>query len=232
MQEGFRGPIYCTRPSVDLAEIILRDSARIQSEDVKYKRKRHAKEGRRVTHPVIPLYTEADVEQTIPRLQGIPYGKPLEIDESVTVTFHEAGHILGSAMPEFVVKRPQGPVRIVFSGDIGQWNKPIIRDPTLFDEADYVVMETTYGDRDHLQNGDIETQLEQVIQETISRGGNVVIPTFAVERAQEVDLLPQSSDTCRPYRADRCVPRQPDGRRCDGGLPQLIANASMSQHGS
>ncbi len=186
VQEGFRGPIYCTRPSVELAEIILRDSARIQAEDVKYKRKRHEKEGRRVAHPVIPLYTETDVDVTVPLLRGTPYGQAVKIGDAVTVTFHEAGHILGSAMLEFQVRQPQGETRLIFSGDIGQWNKPIIRDPTLFDEADYVVMETTYGDRDHPRNGDIETQLEQVIQETVSRGGNIVIPTFAVERAQEL----------------------------------------------
>ncbi len=186
VQEGFRGPIYCTRPSVELAEIILRDSARIQTEDVKYKRKRHEKEGRRGKHPVVPLYTEEDVNQTMPLLQGVPYGQAIALNEHLSVTFHEAGHILGSAMLELVVRESAGETRILFSGDIGQWNKPLIRDPTLFEDADYVVMETTYGDRDHPANDDIESQLEQSIKETVSRGGNVVIPTFAIERAQEL----------------------------------------------
>ncbi len=186
VQQGFRSPIYCTRPSVELAEIVLRDSAHIQAEDVKFKRKRHAKEGRRVGHPVIPLFTETDVDETVPLLHGIPYGQPLKINDSVSVTLHEAGHILGSAMLEFIVRQPQGTTRIIFSGDIGQWNKPIIRDPTLFEQADYVVMESTYGNRDHSQNGDIQKQLEEVILDTVARGGNLIIPTFAIERAQEV----------------------------------------------
>ncbi len=186
VQEGFNGPIYCTRPSVELAEIILRDSARIQTEDAKYKQRRHEKERRRVKHPVVPLYTEEAVGATLPLLNGVPYGKATPIGDRVNVTFREAGHILGSAMLEFDVQSANGSTKIVFSGDIGQWNKPLIRDPTLFEQADYVVMETTYGDRDHPENGDIELDLERIINETVTRGGNVVIPTFAVERAQEV----------------------------------------------
>jgi metallo-beta-lactamase family protein len=186
VQEGFRGPIYCTRPSVELAEIILRDSAKIQSEDVRYKRRRHEKEGRRVKHPVVPLYTEEAVSQTIPLMQGVPYGKPIQLGESLSATFHEAGHILGSAMIEFHAATANGKSTILFSGDIGQWDKPIIRDPTLFEHADYVVMESTYGDRDHPDSGDIQSQLERAINDTAARGGNVVIPTFAIERAQEV----------------------------------------------
>jgi metallo-beta-lactamase family protein len=186
VSEGFSGPIYCTRPSVQLAEVVLRDAARIQTEDVKFKKKRHEKEGRRGKHPEIPLFDDSDVDHTIPLLKGVPYQRTIQINDSVSVTFHEAGHILGSAMLEFQVKESAGATRIVFSGDIGQWDKPLIRDPTLFDEADYVVMETTYGDHNHPSAGDIETQLETVINETVSNNGNVVIPTFAVERAQEL----------------------------------------------
>ncbi|MHB8970308.1 MAG: MBL fold metallo-hydrolase RNA specificity domain-containing protein [Pirellulaceae bacterium] len=186
VQEGFRGPIYCTRPSVDLAEVILRDAARIQVEDVRFKKKRHAKEGRRGTHPEIPLFTETDVDRTLPLFQGVPYGQPIPLSSSVNVTFHDAGHILGSAMLEFRIRTGERETRVLFSGDIGQWGKPLIRDPSLFEQADYVVMETTYGDRDHTDSGDIATQLEQVVLETLARGGNLVIPVFAVERAQEL----------------------------------------------
>ncbi len=186
VQEGFNGPIYCTRPSMELAEIILRDSAKIQTEDAKYKQRRHEKEGRRGKHPVVPLYTEEAVNETIPRLLGVPYGKTIPITDAVNLTLHEAGHILGSAMIEFDVATNDGNRKLLFSGDIGQWNKPIIRDPTLFEQADYVVMESTYGDRDHADGGDIEQQLERVICDTVKRGGNVVIPTFAIERAQEL----------------------------------------------
>lgn len=186
VREGFRGPIYCTRPSVDLADIILRDSARIQSEDVRYKKKRHTREGRRGKHPEIALYTEADVDLTLPLLTGAAYGQPLQVNDVTTVTFHDAGHILGSAMLEFRVQESHREWRVLFSGDIGQSDKPLIRDPSRFEQADYVVMETTYGDRDHAHNGDMETRLETIVHEALGRGGNLVIPVFAVERAQEL----------------------------------------------
>ncbi len=184
--EGFRAPVYCTRPTVDLADIVLHDAARIQTEDAEYKRRRHHKEGRRGRHPEIPLYTEADVNKALPLFQGTPYGKPVPINNVFTVTFHDAGHILGSAMIELAVKENGTTRRLVFSGDIGQWDKPLVRDPSVFDQADYVVMESTYGDRDHEDGGNIEQQLADVINATASRGGSVVIPVFAVERAQEM----------------------------------------------
>ncbi len=186
VREGFDAPIICTRPTVDLAEVILRDAARIQVEDAKYKLKRHKKEGRKGKYPEVPLFTEEDVEETIPKLQGVPYLRKHPVTDSIDVTFHDAGHILGSAMLEFHVRENGRARTLLFSGDIGQWDKPLIRDPSLFHHADYVVMESTYGDREHADGGSIEHQLEQVINETISRGGNVVIPTFAVERSQEL----------------------------------------------
>lgn len=184
--EGLQAPIFCTPPTVDLTEVILRDSAQIQEEDAAYKRKRHRREGRTGPHPVVPLYTEAEVVQTLPLLQRVPYHTLQNVTPSVSVTFHDAGHILGSAMLEVMVSEQGQQQRILFSGDIGQWNKPLIRDPSLFETADYVVMESTYGDRDHQEAGDVETQLAEVINRTIRRGGNVVIPTFALERAQEL----------------------------------------------
>ncbi|MHB0956463.1 MAG: MBL fold metallo-hydrolase RNA specificity domain-containing protein [Pirellulaceae bacterium] len=186
VKEGFRGPIYCTHPSVELAEVILRDAARIQTEDVRFKRKRHEKEGRRGRHPEVALFTESEVERALPLFQGVAYGQPISVSESVSVTFHDAGHILGSAMLELRIRAGERETIVLFSGDIGQWGKPLIRDPSLFERADYVVMETTYGNRDHIHRGDIETELQQVVQESLARGGNLVIPVFAVERAQEL----------------------------------------------
>jgi metallo-beta-lactamase family protein len=186
VRDGFRGPIYCTAASASLADIVLRDSAEIQVEDAEYKRKRHAKEGRRGRHPEVPLYTVQDVERTLPRIREAHYYQPVRIGDRLQVTFCDAGHILGSAMLDIRLQENGTSRRILFSGDIGQWDKPLIRDPTLFDSADYVVMESTYGDREHEDSGDIESQLCDVINRTVDRGGNVVIPTFAVERAQEV----------------------------------------------
>jgi metallo-beta-lactamase family protein len=186
VREGFGGPIYATRPSVALAEIMLRDSARIQMEDAEYKKKRHHKEGRQGKYPEVPLYANADVDETLPLFRPVAYSKSIDVAENVTAMFFDAGHILGSAMIEISAKQNGHWHRVLFSGDIGQWDKPIIRDPTLFTEADYVVMESTYGDRDHRDAGDIETQIRDVISRTLKRGGKVVIPTFAVERAQEL----------------------------------------------
>ncbi|NLX97001.1 MAG: MBL fold metallo-hydrolase [Rhodopirellula sp.] len=186
VREGFRGPVFTTPASADLAELILRDSAEIQAEDVAFKRKRHRKEGRRPKHPEVPLYTLEDVQHAMRRLEPIRYGQPVRISDSVSATFHDAGHILGSSIVEVTVSQGGAIERIVFTGDLGQWNKPILRDPTMLSAADFIVMESTYGDRDHPINHGIESELAELIHATVSVGGKVVIPTFAVERAQEL----------------------------------------------
>jgi metallo-beta-lactamase family protein len=184
---GCNAPIFATNPTVDLADIMLRDAAKIQMEDVKYKKKRHKREGRKSKHPYLPLYDEEHAVSTLGFFRGIDYYTPTEVVEGVMVTFHDAGHILGSSSIEVqCTEAGKEPVRIVFSGDIGQWGKPIIRDPSLLAAADFVVMESTYGDRSHRDAGEIDVQFEKVINDTIRRGGNLVIPTFAVERAQEI----------------------------------------------
>jgi metallo-beta-lactamase family protein len=186
VNEGFRGPIYTTPASAELVEIILRDSAEIQMEDAAYKKRRHQKEGRKGKHPEVPLYTTADVEEALPLVQNVSYERTQKINGDVWVTFHDAGHILGSAIVEVAVSQGDRLRHLLFSGDLGQWDRPIVRDPTVFQEADYVVMESTYGDRDHDSHESIEPQLERAINETVRGGGNVVIPTFAMERAQEL----------------------------------------------
>ncbi len=186
VREGFRGPIYSTRATVRLAELILRDSAKIQMEDAAYKARRHRKEGRRGPHPEIPLYTDADVERALPLFHWQPYEKAFEIRPGFTATFREAGHMLGSASIVAQVEEDQTSRTVVFSGDVGQPGKPLIRDPRPLEAADYLVLESTYGDREHFDGGSIVDQLRDIVDETIARGGNVVIPTFAVERAQEL----------------------------------------------
>ena len=187
VREGFHGPIYATRATVELLEIVLRDAAKIQGEDVEYKRKRHQREGRKGgQHPPAVLFSDLDVDATLRLLQSVNYDESVKLNDAMKVTFRDAGHVIGSAMLDVQVQENGKSTRVVFSGDIGQWNKPLIRDPSLFEQADYVVMESTYGDRDHETAGDIETQLATIVNETVRRGGNVVIPTFAVERAQEI----------------------------------------------
>ncbi|MCR9293197.1 MAG: TIGR00730 family Rossman fold protein [bacterium] len=186
VREGFSGPIYATVPSEDLLEIMLRDSARIHEEDAKYKKRRHEKEGRRGKYPEVPLYTERDVERVLPLVEGVEYGRQIHIGNHFSVRFLDAGHILGSACIEVIAREAGESRTFVFSGDIGQWGRPLLNDPSTFEHADFVVMESTYGDRNHPEAGDIDSQMEAIINRTLDRGGNVVIPTFAVERAQEL----------------------------------------------
>ncbi len=184
--EGFSGPILTTAASAELAEIILTDAAHVQEEDAAFKAKRHAREGRTGPHPVVPLYTGEDVRAVLPLFQAVPYNEPRRLNDHVTVTFHDGGHILGSAMLELTIGENGQARTVLFSGDVGQWDKPILRDPSVFNRADYVVVESTYGARDHETSGDLATQLAEVINATVEAGGNIVVPTFAVERAQEL----------------------------------------------
>jgi len=186
VRDGFKGKILTTPPSQDMLPIVLLDSARIHEEDAAYKKKRHMKEGRRGPHPEIPLYTVEDAEKSLKQVEGIPYKTKTELGQNVSFRFHDAGHILGSAMLEIVWRSNDSERTMLFSGDMGQCDKPLVKDPSLFDHADYVVMETTYGDRVHEDPADVEEMLCRFIRETIKSGGNVIIPTFAIERAQEL----------------------------------------------
>ena len=186
VHEGFQAPIITTAASVELAEIILTDAGHIQEEDARFKKSRHQREGRTVKRPVKPLYTSVDVREALPLFQKARYGEKIRLNKSVSVVFHDAGHILGSSMLEFTVSENNKSRTVVFSGDIGQKDKPVIRDPTTLDRADYVVLESTYGARDHAAETPIVDQLCDVINHTVEAGGNILIPTFAVERAQEL----------------------------------------------
>jgi metallo-beta-lactamase family protein len=183
---GFSGKILATSASASLLPIVLLDSAEIQEEDAAYKKKRHKKEGRKGPYPIIPLYTVADAEKSLRQVEGVPYGKTVPLGPEVSVDFHDAGHILGSSMVRITVGQEKKSTRLVFSGDIGQWDKPLVKDPTIFDFADYIVMESTYGDKNHIDPQDVGTMLEKIILSTIKAGGNIIIPTFAIERAQEL----------------------------------------------
>lgn len=186
VMQGFKGKIMTVEPSVELAEIILMDSAKIQEEDAAYKKRRHQKEGRRGKYPEIPLYTAEDAAKALPLFRGIRYDEAIDLSPHVKAVFRQAGHILGSASIELSVEEGGKSRTIVFSGDVGQWDKPLIEDPALSPQADYVVLESTYGDRNHPPEAEVDHSLERIICETAKRGGNVVIPTFALERAQEL----------------------------------------------
>jgi metallo-beta-lactamase family protein len=186
VREGFAGEILATAASADLLPLVLLDSARVQEEDAAYKKKRHQKEGRRGPHPEIPLYTEAEASRVSDYLHPVSYQTEITLKKQITARLHEAGHILGSAMIELSVREKGRTLSFLFSGDIGQRNKPLVRDPAVFEQADAVIMESTYGERNHQDPADIETMMTGIIKEAAGTGGNVVIPVFAVERAQEL----------------------------------------------
>jgi len=186
VKEGFTGQILLTPASKELFPIVILDSARIQTEDAEFKKRRHEKEGRKGPYPEIPLYTVQDAEKCFPLLKAVPYEQFLQLNEQVKVCFHDAGHILGSAMIEVVFRDENGSKNVIFSGDIGQWDKPLLNNPSVFERADYIIMESTYGDRNNDSPQDIDDKLSKVVNDTIKSNGNIVIPTFAIERAQEL----------------------------------------------
>jgi len=186
VREGFSGDILLTPVSKELFPIVILDSARMQEEDAAFKKKRHDAEGRKGSHPEIPLYTVQDAEKCFPLLKAVSYEEFLPLNDRVKVCFHDAGHILGSAMIEIIVQDENRSRNIIFSGDIGQWDKPLLDNPSVFEHADYVVMESTYGDHNHDNSQDIDDKLCKIINDTVKASGNVLIPTFVVERAQEL----------------------------------------------
>ncbi len=186
VREGFRGKIYCTDATADIAKIMLKDSARLQEEDAQFKKKRHEREGRRGPYPEVPLYTVKDAEACFPLFQPVGYGKKLSLADGIDAVFHDAGHVLGSAMLMLNVSQNGERRKILFSGDVGRRNRPLLKDPTLFKQADYVLVESTYGDRLHEDGDKIGEELAEVINSTVKAEGNIIVPSFALERAQEV----------------------------------------------
>jgi len=187
VREGFQGSIYCTHATSEITKIMLLDSGKLQQEDAEFKMKRHQREGRRGPYPEIPLYTAEDAEASFPLFsRPVKYEEPVRISDGLEASFHDAGHVLGSSMIKITARQDGEERSILFSGDVGRWDIPILRNPSLFSEADYVIVESTYGDRLHGDPEDVAGSLAEIINSTCSAGGNVVIPSFALERAQEV----------------------------------------------
>ncbi len=183
VKHGFQGQILTTRLTGELLSIMLRDSAHIQESDAQWKNQK----GKRAGRPEVePLYTVADAEAALGYLQTVDYGREVVLCPGVRVRFVDAGHLLGSASVELWATENGQTRKLVFSGDIGNVDQPIIRDPHLLTDADYVVMESTYGDRDHEPPESYTEALADIISDTFARGGNVVIPAFAVGRTQEL----------------------------------------------
>lgn len=187
VKEGFKGRIYSTAATIEIAKIVLLDSAKLQEEDADFKRKRHLREHRKGKFPPVPLYTREEAEDTFSQFSSIEYQQLLPLGSGITATFFDAGHILGSAMIKLSFHGDGEEKTILFSGDIGRTNAPILKDPSTFNEADYVVMESTYGDKEtDVSPESLKDSLSETINDTKTRGGNILIPSFAVERSQEI----------------------------------------------
>ena len=183
VRNGFRGNIYATNPTVELCGIMLRDSAHIQEFEAEWKNRKGQRSG---AEPVEPMYTVQDAEAAMKLFRGVNYEQRVELAPGIEARFVDVGHLLGSASIELWITEGENTTKLVFSGDIGNMDQPIIRDPTYIKEADYVFMESTYGDRSHGPKPDYVNELAKILQRTFDRGGNVVIPSFAVGRTQEM----------------------------------------------
>ncbi len=186
VKDGFKGKIYCTEATAEIAKIILLDSAKLQEEDAEFKRKRHEREGRKGPFADAPLYTVADTEACCPHFSPVEYRRPVELGAGIEATFCEAGHVLGSSIIKVKVGQNGQQRTILFSGDVGRPHRPIVRDPALVDEADYILVESTYGDRVHQGPEDTKMKIAEVINSTRQAGGNIIVPSFALERSQEL----------------------------------------------
>ena len=183
--KGFRGQIFATKGTADLCSIMLRDSAHIQMQEAEWRNRKAQRSSMREEY--VPTYTMEDAETAIKLLVPCPYDSLIEVAEGIKIRFTDVGHLLGSSAIEVFVTEGDISKKIVFSGDLGNVNQPLIKDPATIDEADYVVIESTYGDRFHEKSRlDYVSELATILQETFDKGGNVIIPSFAVGRTQEM----------------------------------------------
>ena len=187
VREGFNGPVYCTEPTLDLLRIMLLDSAHIQVMETEWASRKRA---RRSLPEIAPLYDEADAADAIALLRSTPYNTTLEPAPGVKVCYRDAGHILGSAFLEIETAEADGPVRLLFSGDLGRPDALIVNDPAVpSGDFDYLFMESTYGNRDHKNEDKSRDELVEAIRYSYDNGEKTIIPAFAVERTQEILLL-------------------------------------------
>jgi metallo-beta-lactamase family protein len=184
VKDGFPGKIYCTPATASLAKLLLLDSARIQEADAKYVNKQRDKQGR---EHIEPLYTEEEAEAVFPLFETIPYNEHFKVDEQVELMFTDCGHIIGSAAVNLVVKENGRKTRVTFSGDVGRYRDIILRSPQIFPQADFVLLESTYGDRLHdLSVVATDTLLKYIVETCLERKGKLVIPAFSLGRTQEI----------------------------------------------
>ena len=181
--DGYEKTIYMTKPTRDLLEIMLKDSASLQERDAEWQNKRLRRAGK---HEIDPLYTTTDAEETLLLCEGIAYGQRHSVAEDIDVCYRDAGHILGSAIVEIFIKEEGREKKLVFSGDLGNSEAALLRDPEIVEEADVLMLESTYGNRNHRSMDETLEEFEAIITEASQNGGNILIPSFAVGRTQEI----------------------------------------------
>jgi metallo-beta-lactamase family protein len=200
VKRGFRGQIYCTDATADLLDVMLKDSGYIHEKEAEWQNRKNERAGRKL---VEPLYTYNDALESLKFVKPVLYDQLIELNDEMKIVFNDAGHILGSAITELWVEEEGNVSKIVFSGDLGVMERPILRNPTIIKKADYVIMETTYGNRLHPSNSLDVKKLMDIIRETAARGGTTVIPSFAVGRTQELIYeLNRVYDSDSEYRKD------------------------------
>ncbi|KUK58906.1 MAG: RNA-metabolising metallo-beta-lactamase [Synergistales bacterium 53_16] len=183
VKEGFSGPVFGTRPTLELSEVLWEDAARLQKEDAEWKTRKNQRKG---LPPVEPLFTTEDARQALEQLRSASYDDVIDITDGVKVRFRDAGHILGSANLELWLAEGDEEVKIVFSGDLGPQKTVLERNPSFIEEADYVVIESTYGNREHKTNEESREEFRQTMRTMLKDHGKVLVPTFVVDRAQRV----------------------------------------------
>ena len=209
--EGYRNKVYATKATCDLCEIMLPDSGHIQEVEIGWKNKKRIRES---LDPLPPLYTAEDAYKCLEIFEPVDYDEIIEIDENISVRFNDAGHMLGSAIIEVWALEDGKTVKAVFTGDLGNNDLPLLDSPTMIDNADYVVMESTYGGRLHMRNDEKAKMFLDIVSETLDNGGKVIIPSFAVGRTQEIlyeldklkEDLGQDEDFARKYETIMNVP--------------------------
>ena len=184
VKRGFTGNIFCTPPTRDLCSVMLRDSAMLQVQDARYLNKHLQRDGS--SQRIEPLYTLEDAQRAVGQMISIPRHRPMRVAPGVTMTFHDSGHVLGSSVVQLDLTERGRHLRFLYTGDLGRAELPLLDDPEIVDGVDFLLMESTYGDRVHGDIAGMEHRLSEIVQRTIERGGRVYIPTFALVRAQEV----------------------------------------------
>ena len=231
VRDGFTGPIYATKATADLLKIMLPDSGRLQEEDAEYANRK----GFSKHEPAVPLYTERDAEVALKQVRPVNYEQAVRLSKFISARFIPAGHILGSSFIEVeITGRDTSPIKVLFSGDVGRYDEPILNDPAQVEEVDYLLVESTYGNRLH-DEGDPKAKLAEIINQTVERGGKIVIPAFAIGRTQllvyylreledegRIPVLPVAVDSPMAAEATRLYVRHKEDHDFD--MQELASN--------